>query len=65
MTSPEDILVPGNERKLETTGFIVRSRSIVVLVNKFALVLEEKDQNYKLETLFLICPVRDNILVEN
>jgi hypothetical protein len=43
VTSPEDILEPGNERKLETTGFIVRSRSIVVLVNKFALVLEEKD----------------------
>ena len=65
MTVPEDILEPGNESKLETASYIVRSRSVVVLINKFALVPEEKDQNYELETLLLICPVRDNILVEN
>ena len=45
MTGPQDILEPGNERKLETASYIVRSRSVVVLINKSALVPEEKDQN--------------------
>jgi hypothetical protein len=40
VTGPEDILDPGNELKLETTGYIVRSRSVLVLINKFDFKVE-------------------------
>jgi isoamylase len=37
---PDDILEPGNEPELETLSYNVRSRSVVVLINKFAPVSE-------------------------
>ena len=38
--SPDDIMEPGNEPLLEKAGYNVRARSVVVLINKFALTDE-------------------------
>ena len=40
LPGPEDILEPGNELKIKTSGFTVHARSVVVLINKFASIEE-------------------------